>query len=203
MPRASLLKPTHKAFQDYYDTLQSYSGQHVSHEGALETAFQRLLADTARLKNWILLPKLKLKVRGKTLYPDGTLRDDYNLPRGFWEAKDTDDDLDKEIGKKISAGYPLSNTIFEDTRRAVLFQGGRERRRFDLTNRQQLADLLNEFYGCTEPDVSRVIAGQPDRLSGHQALVPRAERGGSASQMKLRHRFRLLQSRTAQSDPGA
>ena len=51
---------------------------------------------------------------------------------GFWEAKDTSDDLDAEIQKKIAKGYPLSNTIFEDTQQAVLFQGGVERYRFDL-----------------------------------------------------------------------
>ena len=49
--------------------------------------------------------------------------------RGYWEAKDTDDDLDAEISKKIAKGYPLNNTIFEDTRQAVLFQGGVERYR--------------------------------------------------------------------------
>lgn len=59
MPRSSVIKPSHKALQLYYDALQTYSGQHVSHEGALETVFQRLLADTARLKSWALLSKLK------------------------------------------------------------------------------------------------------------------------------------------------
>ena len=113
-----------KPIQTYYEALKSYGAQGVEHEGALETAFQRLLADTARLKNWTLIPKLKLKVGGKTIFPDGTLRDDFNLPRGYWEAKDTDDDLDEEIGKKIAKGYPLTNTIFEDTRQAVLYQNG-------------------------------------------------------------------------------
>jgi hypothetical protein len=39
MPRSTLLKPTHKAIQRYYQALRTYSDQHVSHEGALETAF--------------------------------------------------------------------------------------------------------------------------------------------------------------------
>ena len=54
--------------------------------------------------------------------PNGTLRDLFNLQRGYWEAKDTDDDLREEINKKRAKGYPFTNTIFEDTRRAVLFQ---------------------------------------------------------------------------------
>jgi len=48
-------------------------------------------------------------------FPDGTLRDIFSR-RGFCEAKDTHDDLDAEISKKIAKGYPLVNTIFEDTR---------------------------------------------------------------------------------------
>lgn len=52
--------------------------------------------------------------------PDGTLYDDVKFPRGYWEAKDTQDNLDAEIQAKIRRGYPLTNTIFEDTQRAVL-----------------------------------------------------------------------------------
>jgi predicted helicase len=153
MPRTTLIKPTHKAIKQYYDALHTYREQRVHHEGALETAFQRLLADTGRLHGWTLLPKLKLQVKGKNIYPDGTLRDLFNLRRGFWEAKDTDDDLDAEISKKIAKGYPLHNTIFEDTRTAVLFQHGQERNRFDLTKPRQLADLLNDFYAYAEPEI--------------------------------------------------
>jgi predicted helicase len=153
MSRSTLLKPTHKPIQRYYQALQTYSEQHIRHEGALETAFQRLLADTAQPHGWTLLPKLKLQVEGKNIYPDGTLRDFFNLRRGFWEAKDTDDDLNAEISKKMAKGYPLTNTIFEDTRTAVLYQNGQERNRFDLTQPRQLADLLNDFYAYAEPEI--------------------------------------------------
>ena len=30
------------------------------------------------------------------------------LPRGYWEAKDTQDDLETEIRKKKAKGYPLN-----------------------------------------------------------------------------------------------
>src|SRR5437868_1699526 len=130
MAHPTALKPTHKAFQQYYAALQTYRDQRVDHEGALETAFSRLLADTARPHGWTLIPKQTLKVRGKNIAPDGTLRDDANLRRGYWEAKDTHDDLDDEIRKKIDKGCPLTNTIFEDTRNAVLYQNGTERSRF-------------------------------------------------------------------------
>ncbi|MBI5759372.1 MAG: N-6 DNA methylase, partial [Planctomycetales bacterium] len=102
---------------------------------------------------WNLVPKLSVKSGGRNIIPDGTLRDEFNLRRGYWEAKDTHDDLTVEISKKTAKGYPLTNTIFEDTRRAVLFQNGGESLRVDLTDAQALADLLNAFYGYTEPDI--------------------------------------------------
>jgi predicted helicase len=153
MSKQLTIKPTSKPIQTYYAALESYGAQGVEHEGALETAFQRLLADTARLKNWTLIPKLKMKVGGKTIFPDGTVRDDFYLPRGYWEAKDTHDDLDQEIVKKIGKGYPLTNTIFEDTRQAVLYQTGEEALRIELSNPQGLCDLLSGFYAYTEPDI--------------------------------------------------
>src|SRR5947209_6654838 len=147
MPSVSLVKPTHKAIQAYYETLLAYREHYVGHETALRSAFQNLLAETAKTQHWMLVPEQSIKVGGKRIAPDGTLYDQYNLHRGYWEAKDTDDDLDAEISKKIAKGYPLSNTIFEDTQRAVLFQGQREVLRTKLDEPQQLADLLNQFLG--------------------------------------------------------
>lgn len=43
-----------------------------------------------------------MKGKGKQVRPDGTLRDEFNLHRGYWEAKDTSDNLDVEIRKKIA-----------------------------------------------------------------------------------------------------
>ena len=75
MPKATSIKPTHKALKKYYAALQSYRDDGVTHEGALETAFQRLLEETAKSHGWKLIPKQKLKVGKQTIYPDGTLRD--------------------------------------------------------------------------------------------------------------------------------
>ena len=148
------LKPNHKSIQAYYDALLAYGEQGVVHEMALRSAFQNLLAETARAKNWTLVPELNIKIRGRSIRPDATLRDDeWQLPRGYWEAKDTADDLDEEIRLKAAKGYPLVNTIFEDTRRGVLFQHGREVLRADLGDRQELAALLNAFFAYSEKDI--------------------------------------------------
>jgi hypothetical protein len=40
------------------------------------------------------------------------LLDNYGLNHGLWEAKDSDDDLEKEIKNKFSVGYPKENILF-------------------------------------------------------------------------------------------
>ena len=108
----SIIKSTHKAIQGYYSALQSFSTLNVSHETGVRTAFQNLLTETARMQRWTLITEQTLKVGGKNIRPDGVMRDEFNLPRCYWEAKDTDDDLEVEIRKKSAKGYPLSNIIF-------------------------------------------------------------------------------------------
>jgi len=153
MPVAVSIKTTHKAIPAYYEALKAYESQSVAHETAVRSAFQNLLAETAKAFKWTLIPELATKVKGKSIRPDGTLRDDQWLfPRGHWEAKDTSDNLDAEIRKKISVGYPTTNIIFEDTRAGVLYQNGREVYRAKLDQPQELADLLNLFYNHTERD---------------------------------------------------
>jgi hypothetical protein len=168
MPQVARIKPTDRAVRAYHATLKAYADRDVRHEGALETAFQRLLADTARLPHWFLVPKQPLRVRGRYVVPDGTLRDEFNLHRGYWEAKDTDDDLDLEIRKKLAKGYPLTNIVFEDTQQAVLFQNGQERMRIDLIDAAQVADLLTQFYSHTDPD----IEGFEQAVEEFKARVP-------------------------------
>ncbi len=183
MPVPGSIKPKHKAIAEYHQALRAYSDQHVTHEGALETAFQRLLADTARGHGWFLIPKQSLRVKGKTIIPDGTFRDLFNLHRGYWEAKDTDDDLSEEIAKKRAKGYPFNNTIFEDTRRAVLFQNGQVALDVDLTDPQAVADLLNRFYAYTEPD----IEGFEQAVGEFKERVPELALA-LAEKIKLAHR---------------
>ena len=78
MPAADTLKPTHKAIKSYREALDAYAGQQVTHEGATETAFQRLLSDAARSHGWMLVPKLGIKRGGKSITPDGTVRAPWN-----------------------------------------------------------------------------------------------------------------------------
>ena len=151
MASRSTIKPTQKTVRDYYAALEQYNAQGVKHEGALRTAFQTLLEVCGRSSSWTLIPELPFASGGRSVRPDGTFRDGYWIRRGYWEAKDTDDDLEKEIQKKIKLGYPLTNMIFEDTRRAHLFQNGELAVNADLSQPSELTGLLNAFFAYREP----------------------------------------------------
>ncbi len=145
------IKPAHKAIKTYYEALAAYQRQDVEHETALRSAFQNLLEQCGRQYGWTLIPELSDKAAGKDIRPDGTFRDDFYITRGHWEAKDSHDNLEAEIKKKIAKGYPTGNIIFEDTQHAQLYQNGEQAMVVDLTNAQQLANLLNAFFAYTEP----------------------------------------------------
>jgi predicted helicase len=205
MPAAAL-KPTHPAIHTYYVDLQDYARQGATHEGALETAFQHLLAEVARLHHWDLIPKLKLQIAGKTIIPDGTLRDRNWMPRGYWEAKDTADNLDTEIKKKIARGYPLTNTIFEDTRQGFLYQNGEMAMRADLTQPQHLVDLLNTFFSYTTPAYTdfRTATEEfqrrvPDLARGLVQKIQAAHDTNTRFQAAFEHFFALCRTSLNQS----
>jgi hypothetical protein len=57
MSHAASIKATHKAIQLYYQTLQAYHEHGVGHETAVRSAFQNLLAETAKSHRWLLVPE--------------------------------------------------------------------------------------------------------------------------------------------------
>ncbi len=137
----------------YLKDIQHLKGQQlVEHELALKGPFQNLLDKAARKRGWTLVPELSTYSGGKRVVPDGTVRDEFRLARGWWEAKDTSDKLGSEIQKKLKAGYPARNTIFEDTQIAVLYQDRGEAGEFALNEPLKIADLLNRFLSHDETD---------------------------------------------------
>jgi hypothetical protein len=92
-------------------------------ESVVREAFKTLLKEWGRSRDLIFIPEYEYPTLQKTrVYPDGALLYSLRVPLGYWEAKDEDDDLDKEIEKKIRKGYPQDNIIFEDSHNAVLIQ---------------------------------------------------------------------------------
>src|SRR6266498_2041396 len=160
----------HKAIDAYYAALATYHTQHVTHEQATRLAFSTLLDAVSKTVGWTLVLEQTLSNRKR---PDGTLQDSFKIPRGYWEAKDTNDDLDAEIKTKIARGYPLTNIIFEDTRRAVLYQNNRPAFEADLKQRSQLVALLNQFFSYTGEQIEEFHAA----VKEFQERIPELARG--------------------------
>ncbi|MGH8461785.1 MAG: N-6 DNA methylase [Stenotrophobium sp.] len=125
-------------------------------EDSIRKAFARLLDDSARPHDLRLIEELEVvTAKGTKVYPDGTLKDALRLTHGYWEAKDEYDDLDEEIEKKRAKGYPTDNILFEDSRIAVLIQGGREVMRADLNGEpERIAALLKTFVSFERPELA-------------------------------------------------
>lgn len=146
------LAPNDPLIKTYLKDLQHLKSQSVTHELGLKGPFQTLLDKAAKRRGWTLVPELSTYSGGKRVVPDGTVRDEFRLARGWWEAKDTGDKLAAEIQKKLKAGYPARNTIFEDTETAVLYQDRGEAGEFSLGEPLKVADLMNRFFSHDESD---------------------------------------------------
>ncbi len=146
------LAPSDPLIKTYLKDLQHLKSQSVEHELGLKGPFQNLLDKAAKKRGWTLVPELSTYSGGKRVVPDGTVRDEFRLARGWWEAKDTSDHLASEIQKKLKAGYPTRNTIFEDTQTAVLYQDRGEAGEFALGEPVKIAELMNRFFSHDEGD---------------------------------------------------
>jgi predicted helicase len=147
------LKLTHKPIQQYYEALRQFKTIGVSHEGAVRSAFQNLLEHCGRQFGWKLVPEWPIKRdRAHSLRVDGALVDEFRLTHGYWEAKDSHDDLGKEVKKKLTAGYPQNNIIFQAPERAILWQNGRSVLDVELTEPVALVEIVKQFFDYTPPE---------------------------------------------------
>lgn len=157
-----MIKPSSSAIKKFFEARASLGKQRVIHEMGVRGPFQYLLAETARAHGWTLIAEDSLpSVHGgagggqkrRNIRPDGTLKDEYGIRRGYWESKDEQDDLDQEIEAKIRKGYPLDNIIFEDSRNAVLYQDRGRVMSADLKRADDIAKLLTQFFKHIPPDI--------------------------------------------------
>lgn len=123
-------------------------------ESVVREAFKTLLKDWGRSEGLLFIPEYEHKTAlDERRYVDGALVEaQMRLPQGYWEAKDTNDDLDAEIAKKFRKGYPQDNIIFEDTVTAVLYQNKREILRAKLDDPDEIERLVGQFFKY-EPEV--------------------------------------------------
>ncbi len=59
------LKTSHKPVREYYKELKQFEKLGVSHEGAVKTAFQKLLKSCGKQFNWTLVQEWQIKLPGK------------------------------------------------------------------------------------------------------------------------------------------
>ena len=118
------LKPTHKVVRVYFAEVERLALLGAVHEGAVAPAFANLLRAAAQPFGWTLAEQYARKTRGRAIRIDGALLDNFKLARGYWEAKDAADDLDTDITRKLAAGYPQDNILFQSPERIVVIQQG-------------------------------------------------------------------------------
>ncbi|ROL56109.1 DNA helicase [Bacteroidetes/Chlorobi group bacterium Naka2016] len=113
-----------KIVKNYYIELDQYEKFGISHETSVREAFRKVLDYCCKQTNLQLVSEYSIEnpFKKTKIIIDGAFLDHFNLTHGFWEAKDSQDDLDKEIKLKFQKGYPAINTIFQAPYHAVIFQ---------------------------------------------------------------------------------
>ena len=149
------IKPTHKPIKNYYTELEKYTQHGAENEGTVRAAFQNLLQHYCHQSNLTLLCEKSLYTPEKRrITPDGEVVDAFGLPHGYWEAKDTQDDLNVEAGKKFAAGYPSKNIVIQSPTHALLYQHGRLQLDLDITEPRNLIQVLQTFFAYQEENIS-------------------------------------------------
>ena len=174
--------PSHPHIEEYRAKLQElieFGGS--DNEENIRPAFQNCLDAYCHnhRERLVLIPELKTSPSNK---PDGTVKDSLRMARGYWEAKDSHDDLDAEIQAKFNRGYPRNNIIFEDSQTAVLVQNGSEAMRVDMARDGELHRLIRMFLDYELPEIQEFRQAQsqfktdlPTVLENLRATVADAE----------------------------
>ena len=145
--------PAHPHIETYYETIRQlidYGGS--DSELNIRPAFQNCLSAYCgdHRERLALVPELRAH---SGVVPDGTVKDTLRMARGYWEAKDSHDNLDAEIDRKFDRGYPRDNIIFEDSRTAVLIQDREEAMRADMSSPADLHRLIRRFLDYELPQI--------------------------------------------------
>ena len=163
------LKATHKEIRDYFAELNKLGQLDVGHEGAVAPAFAHVLRMAARPFGWTLAEQYTRKLAdGRSIRIDGALLDDFNLAHGYWEAKDSDDDLDEEIRKKLAVGYPQDNILFWAPQRMVVIQQGQQVWDSPIAAPDLLIEGLQAFFTYQPP----AYAGWQQAVEEFKTVVP-------------------------------
>lgn len=136
------------------DRLRAVSGSR--RESVLREAFKDLLKRWGRAHDLQFVAEQDILTKQMTrIYVDGALLHQLRVPFGYWEAKDENDDLEKEIDAKFRKGYPKDNIVFTDDVTAVLWQDGAESLRADMqADDDSLLKLLTLFFAHERKEIA-------------------------------------------------
>ena len=192
--------PTYTHIERYYEDKQrliDYGGS--DNEQSIRRAFATCLDAYCRehREKLALVDELGATYRNR---PDGTVKDTLRMARGYWEAKDSHDDLDAEIQSKFDRGYPRDNIVFEDSQSAVLFQNRSEAMRVDMSRPGELHRLIQAFLNYELPEIEEFRQAQqqfkadlPTVLESLRQSVADAEAGNASYQAGAARFLQLCQ----------
>jgi len=173
--------PNYPHIADYYARrreLVEFGGS--DHELNIRPAFQNCLDAYCRehRERLVLIPELKT---AGNVIPDGTVKDTLRMARGYWEAKDSHDDLDAEIQAKFNRGYPKDNIVFEDSETAVLVQNGDVALRVDMSRPGELHRLIRRFLDYELPNIEEFRQAQTQFKADLPAVLDNLRQSVSAA----------------------
>jgi len=177
--------------QSYFnelDRIRAASGS--KRESVVREAFKDLLKGWGRQRDLVFIAEHEhLSPAKDRCYVDGALLHEIRVPFGYWEAKDTDDDLDAEIEKKKRKGYPQDNIIYEDSRSAVLIQNKQEIMRCEMADATHFEKLMGLFFSYERKEIAefrkaveQFKADLPAVLNALRTKIEEAHAGNKAYQ---------------------
>lgn len=137
-----------EVIQSYFDDLAQLKKQGLTRETNVRGKLFDVVKFYGKMLNLQFVEEWKIKGTSRTI--DAALLQN-NVPFGYIEAKDDGDDLYLEIEKKIKHGYPITNTLFWQPSKAVLFRDGKEFVSADISTSlndnaaKELVKILREF----------------------------------------------------------
>ena len=139
--------PTYPHIERYYEDKQrliDYGGS--DNEQNIRRAFGTCLDSYCRdhREKLALIDELEAALNN---WPDGTVKDSLRMARGYWEAKDSHDNLDSRNPKpKFNRGYPRDNIIFEDSQTSPsCSRTASEAMRVDMSRPSELHRLITRL----------------------------------------------------------
>ena len=87
--------------------------------------------------------------------PDGALLNSLGLSIGYWESKGPNVNFAQAISKKLEDGYPIYNTLFENSQEIILYQDRVVRAQVSFDNDEALDECLQLFVSYRPKEVTR------------------------------------------------